>query len=512
MASQQTLKPQFFVTRQNGNMVPLIAMDELPIHVQIEGVSRSLGPHDIAGMIGIGTYEARHEFHVVRSMNNTTPIPFYPVHGSQTPNSNASPQNSTVTTPLLCPTTLSTPTPPKATDVKGNQPSATSSNAVSSSTVSIEEENKSSRPTSPPASPSPRPKVQFPTTTTTTPTLAPLAWRNKAAPIPASTPNPPADPDPEMPPPGQKIYCSYWLRNGECNFAQQGCMYKHVMPLNLQVLEVLGFRDLPDWYRKTYKCGSLRVNGGRNGLSYGILDGNVKPANKKRVGPDTEATKRMVASHINAVPTPGSNGRGGGGRGHYRGGNNNHHHHRGHSGSALQQPTAAKVDRDPFSEKMRRDARLRAAFDADLNSEISDMMMDPEMERIREQEQAGWEEEQAAARKAAAAAVAVDADKTTAESTDAARSASKEFDAAMAAVRAAPIIAPTLPPGHAVPAAAPSSPARPAPAATTPSPASSAGKDGKKHGRGGSGGGKYSPRGKKAQAQPQAHGQGQKRA
>ncbi|KIW27778.1 uncharacterized protein PV07_07486 [Cladophialophora immunda] len=417
MAEQQSLRPQFFVTRQNGAMVPLIAMDELPIHVQIEGVSRSLSAFDVAGMTGVGVYEARHEYHVVQSMNNTTPIPFNPICAPPSPASNASKPDSTVTAPVLRPTTPSTPTVSKAPDAAGDQPSETASNAVPSSTGSNEEESKSSRPTTPPASPSatiqPCTTTATATATTTataatTTTSPPLAWRIKATAIPAGN-SPPADLDPDMPPVGQKVYCSYWLRTGECNFAQQGCMFKHVMPMKLGVLEVLGFRDLPDWYRKAYKVGSLRVNGGRNGLSYGIFDGSKAAPpppppppphshhQHKRVSLNAEATRRMIATHINALPV--GNGRGGryyhADRAPRAGGN-----HRG-PGFAHARPTASEVDRARAAERERRDERLAAAFAADMDSELGDMM-DAQMEKIREQEQAGWEEEQNAAREAAA--------------------------------------------------------------------------------------------------------------
>ncbi len=101
MASQQ-LNPQFFVTRQNGAMVPLIAMDELPIHVQIQGVSRSLSAFEIAGMTGIGPVDARHEFYVVGSLNNTKSIPF-------APSNTTSATNSANSTPLLRKTDFATP-------------------------------------------------------------------------------------------------------------------------------------------------------------------------------------------------------------------------------------------------------------------------------------------------------------------------------------------------------------------------------------------------------------------
>ena len=58
------------------------------------------------------------------------------------------------------------------------------------------------------------------------------------------------------PAPGTKKYCSYWIRRGECDFAQQGCMYRHEMPLDRAALETIGLRDIPPWYREKHGLGS----------------------------------------------------------------------------------------------------------------------------------------------------------------------------------------------------------------------------------------------------------------
>ena len=44
-----------------------------------------------------------------------------------------------------------------------------------------------------------------------------------------------------------KIYCSHWIRHGECDYTQQGCRYKHVMP-PLEELRKIGFKATPRWY------------------------------------------------------------------------------------------------------------------------------------------------------------------------------------------------------------------------------------------------------------------------
>ncbi|KAL9597610.1 MAG: hypothetical protein Q9219_005049 [cf. Caloplaca sp. 3 TL-2023] len=47
--------------------------------------------------------------------------------------------------------------------------------------------------------------------------------------------------------PGKKVYCSHWIRTGECGFVQQGCLYKHEMPED-DILKEIGIRVLPAWY------------------------------------------------------------------------------------------------------------------------------------------------------------------------------------------------------------------------------------------------------------------------
>ncbi|KAJ6014534.1 Zinc finger CCCH-type [Penicillium herquei] len=56
---------------------------------------------------------------------------------------------------------------------------------------------------------------------------------------------------------GRKEYCSYWIRHGECDYQQQGCLFKHEMPLEPDMLESLGLRDIPRWYRDKHGLRSL---------------------------------------------------------------------------------------------------------------------------------------------------------------------------------------------------------------------------------------------------------------
>ena len=52
--------------------------------------------------------------------------------------------------------------------------------------------------------------------------------------------------------PGQKVYCTHWIRKGECDFLQQGCRYKHEMP-DMKTLRAIGVNTPPAWYMATHK-------------------------------------------------------------------------------------------------------------------------------------------------------------------------------------------------------------------------------------------------------------------
>jgi hypothetical protein len=59
------LRPQFFCSRPNGNLTPLIALDELPANVSVRGVFRYLAPQDTVGMTSLGTVEHRSQLYIV---------------------------------------------------------------------------------------------------------------------------------------------------------------------------------------------------------------------------------------------------------------------------------------------------------------------------------------------------------------------------------------------------------------------------------------------------------------
>lgn len=65
---------------------------------------------------------------------------------------------------------------------------------------------------------------------------------------PVSTPS-----RPSRGPRKDKVYCDKWVHEGVCAFSQQGCRYKHEMPLDVVTQHALGlFQGLPTWYKKEH--------------------------------------------------------------------------------------------------------------------------------------------------------------------------------------------------------------------------------------------------------------------
>jgi hypothetical protein len=55
---------------------------------------------------------------------------------------------------------------------------------------------------------------------------------------------------PQAPKKKPKVYCDKWLHEGVCAFAQQGCRYKHEMPMDKATQHSVGlFNGLPKWYK-----------------------------------------------------------------------------------------------------------------------------------------------------------------------------------------------------------------------------------------------------------------------
>lgn len=213
----EPLRPQYFITRQNGIMVPLVALDELPVTVSLRGVPRTLSPYDVAGMTSLGTVESHHRQYVVEGLQqrfqpkdnavkNELVVSKYAHFGA---NDNLESSFSGLGLRSRPPNATADRSEPKAYGIEETH----SDLPKSLNLTSMRNAEAVSRPL----------------------TIEDLA---------------------RSPAPGVKEYCSYWLRHGECDYAQQGCLYRHEMPLDPPTLEKLGLRDIPRWYREKHGLGS----------------------------------------------------------------------------------------------------------------------------------------------------------------------------------------------------------------------------------------------------------------
>lgn len=81
----------------------------------------------------------------------------------------------------------------------------------------------------------------------------------------AIRPLPPSGLEPNL---GRKVYCTHWIKTGECAFMQQGCLYRHDMP-DRDTLGRIGFAAVPAWWqmRRVVRSGGdgsfahVRVHG-----------------------------------------------------------------------------------------------------------------------------------------------------------------------------------------------------------------------------------------------------------
>lgn len=321
----EILKPQFFVLRQNGSLVPLIAMDEMPHNIRIEGVPRTMTLKDTVGMVNIGEYPSRHGHHQVQDTNSLSET--YK-HISSRPTRSTRPsmvQDARLTEQVASPISIKSPVelfaagPKKAYGIEEQPPSDS------------ELEN---------------------TATVITP-------KNRIAEIFGQVKELPAWKDTSKLGPrelirGKKIYCTHWMSTGECDYAQQGCLYKHEMPLDIEILNFLGYQDIPKWYREQHGMGRLTATPGSGAsISGPNLQSAAASAGSWRRSPDSNpSSKRPKNTTDRGSPRPNNRA--------WRGNKNQSHH------TSHQQP-ASLIDLD----RPEQSPRPQAAAVAETNTRQS---------------------------------------------------------------------------------------------------------------------------------------------
>lgn len=330
-------RPRYFLVRSDGILTPLVAVDELPASIRILGVPAVLSCANTQGMISLGV-AARSEHRYIlesstfSSSNGTgTPSSCQPAmtsrpdtaeehakasnggvlmdetshiqHGCGTPTSSS---NAAVLVPghggqqveawrqgvpngvdeiqvrpdpsLPGPCQL---TPPQATvDAIVNAASCNGTATADATTTAsvtkphalpIAPSSQFSTPSSDTSNNKPAilpPTSSAPTTTTTTVTTLPPTTSNPTSPTPSTKKK-------------EKVYCSFWIRRGECDYTQQGCLYKHEMPNDRETLRELGISMVPRWWRE---ANAVRVGGSGWSERAGLGAGKEKEKGMWRVG------------------------------------------------------------------------------------------------------------------------------------------------------------------------------------------------------------------------------------
>lgn len=102
--------------------------------------------------------------------------------------------------------------------------------------------------------------------------------------------------------PGKKVYCSHWIRTGECDFLQQGCLYKHEMPDDA-TLKAIGIRVLPVWYIAAHP-EKARERGFGRGSGASLASGEVGHAHLQQHLPDPFERALMLSLPLSAHRRP----------------------------------------------------------------------------------------------------------------------------------------------------------------------------------------------------------------
>ncbi|KAE8328353.1 hypothetical protein BDV39DRAFT_69748 [Aspergillus sergii] len=204
------LRPQFFCARPNGTITPLVAVDELPSHISIRGVPRTLSANETQGMTSLGTVSPRAQTYVIDG---------------------------------LVPASTRTSSGPRSRDFDLQ---ASLMRLVSDENVPANQRLAVKALLQQGIS-----QNWFMSNASTTSWLVPSSSGGTGS----GSSRQGAHYN------SKKEFCSYWIRHGECDYQQQGCLYKHEMPNDLPTLEKLGLRDIPRWYREKYGIPSLLPNG-----------------------------------------------------------------------------------------------------------------------------------------------------------------------------------------------------------------------------------------------------------
>ncbi|KAL4887046.1 hypothetical protein BJY04DRAFT_213009 [Aspergillus karnatakaensis] len=265
------LRAQFFCSRPDGTLTPLVAVDELPANITIRGVPRVLSPGETQGMTSLGSLSSRGQCFTVEGAAAPASRPPSTGAGATGHRTRGHDLHASLLRMIA------------DENIPANQRMALSSMMQQSVSSTWHGNNPS--------------------------TAGWLVPNNGGSPNTSSGQQTPHFRN------IKKEYCSYWIRHGECDYQQQGCLYKHEMPHDRSMLEKLGLRDIPRWYREKYNIASILPNGHGHPRSASVTtqpwkdDGNFKSIQyPPQLGPNTvsehseleKAAKQRSTSYLPA--------------------------------------------------------------------------------------------------------------------------------------------------------------------------------------------------------------------
>ncbi|KAI7283016.1 hypothetical protein KC345_g3149 [Hortaea werneckii] len=240
-------RPLYFISRNNGVLVPLVPADELPYSIRLQGLPRVLRFDQTVGMQHVGT---------APYTGMTFKIEDEGVHRStsQPPGGLHARSQSALVNPVkkyLAPDALAR----QALAQTANDQQAPVT-ALEASKTSAHEASSNWRST---ASTSANPNTSNTTQSIIDAIVSTTSGAAEAARVgyvPRPTVAPPSGAQPDQ---DKKEYCTYWIRTGECDYMQQGCLYKHEMPDKATLGKIGLGRNLPRWWIE--KQSGMRLGG-----------------------------------------------------------------------------------------------------------------------------------------------------------------------------------------------------------------------------------------------------------
>ncbi|KAK4228748.1 hypothetical protein QBC38DRAFT_474227 [Podospora fimiseda] len=93
-----------------------------------------------------------------------------------------------------------------------------------------------------------------------------------------------------------KIYCDKWVHEGVCAFTQQGCKYKHEMPMDKATQFSLGlFHGLPTWWKKSQAELSAPQSADEN---YPIARGTTRSQSQQQMPPHQSPIRTTFGTRL----------------------------------------------------------------------------------------------------------------------------------------------------------------------------------------------------------------------